>query len=153
MSVVMVSSVEVMTDACRANPFDELAYKALADALVESGKSEQRAKRIVREFRKTAQAAGLMQKAADMLTGDGAKAVRCRSTVRRRVFAGNHVPIAVDDSAAAPILSGEPGQHFFKDGGPCKYPGAARRKGYRTVYQPSTERIVVGYRWVLENCK
>jgi len=66
----------------------------------------------------------------------------------RRLAGASRCPVAVVAGGSPPRARGQRGYACFKGGGPCKYPGAARRAGYRVEWEPSTYRVEVGEDWI-----
>jgi hypothetical protein len=146
-----IPSDEVTKALCRAlgaNPDDQTAAAALVDRYQEMGHPAEAARvllgRVIRWRR---------VKAA--ITGTGAAAARLRTRVRGYcgVASCPRIPIAVvggDRAEQPPRMTGDGPYHTFRGGGGCKYPGAARRKGYRTEYHADTREITVGVSWLAE---
>jgi hypothetical protein len=76
-----------------------------------------------------------------------------RRQIRGIFDASNHVPVKVlPGGALAPRLLGKRGGHFTRGGSRISHPSAYGRKGWSNmVYHCSTQRIVVGERWLAEN--
>lgn len=136
----------MLRKAVVADPDDAAARMALGDHYRELGESAKTADvwvaRSVRWGRMSA-----------LLTGTGAKSARARAMVRRRAGCdgANNVPITLvggDRADEAPKVTGEAPYHTFRKGGVCKFPGAARRAGYKTDYHADTRAVTVGVEWL-----
>jgi hypothetical protein len=75
-------------------------------------------------------------------------ALQYRSWLRLQAQAASHLPIAVVDGEASPVVVGESAQWTTPGGSPVRYPNAYRRAWGKPVYHCSTRRVVVGRQWL-----
>lgn len=152
----VLSTVEMLTLAVRANPTDRNIITPLLDAIMEKdGVTLATAKRRVNKIVRPILAAKFLADQQSRVHADTAKAAKIRTAIRRAVnrATNSSIPIEVVAGDAAPVLTGEDAYHTFKkSGGRCNNPGAAMRAGYKVEYHRSTLEITVGAGWVAENC-
>jgi len=70
--------------------------------------------------------------------------------IRKLAEAGKNVPVQVVKGNVSPTLMGEPGHYVTRTGKPVMYPRAYAKKG-RVTYVCSTQEVIVGRDWLVEN--
>lgn len=130
--------------ALQQTPADALCRLALADALAEEGCAAAAGRQRLLAGRLARQAQARERPGEVTLTGSQAARIRALAGLAR-----SRAEVSVTAGDPAPKSSGEAGYTQFKDGGLCRFPGAARRAGYRIEYVPSTLAISVGVEWLI----